>query len=383
MSETGASIVKKSYVYFPNLDGIRAIAALMVVVAHIELHKAQYGLQRFDIDLRNFGKVGVTIFFALSGFLISYLLMVERNNFKKVALKAFYVRRILRIWPLYYLLIIVGFFIFPAEGSSKALWLCIFFLPNLAFPLELLPSIFDPVWSIGTEEQFYIFHPHIFRAKKVQNILYILIAITVVLIIANLTVRHLPFQNSFIKTLGIFLYYARFHNMMIGAIIAVLYFNTKNPAFNFKFQGLFNLIFKKYMQVVILVVFIAFIAIYVRREVPQGDIVLSFLAALVIVNLCETSNSIISLNNGQLKYIGKISYGIYLLHKFPLFMMLYLVKTYMPAAGMPLQNIVIYAGTIIAIIALASLSYYGYERYFLRLKSKFQKISQNKTEAAA
>ncbi|MBK0379018.1 acyltransferase family protein [Mucilaginibacter segetis] len=378
-SENAVSDKKRSYVYFPNLDGIRAIAALMVVVSHIEYHKNLFNLQRIGIpNLQNMGKVGVTIFFALSGFLITYLLMVEKGEFNRVGLKDFYIRRILRIWPLYFLIVIVGFFVYPRGASKEALWLSVFFMPNLAFCLQMLPSIFDPIWSIGTEEQFYIFHPHIFRIKKPENILYALVGITLALITINIIVRSIQNHNQFLSDLSLFLYYARFHNMMVGAIVAVLYYNTKHPSFKFKLQSAFELMFNKYVQIVIWICFILFVYLYTLSEIPQGDIVISVLAALIIVNLCETSSSIFSLNNSKLKYCGKISYGIYLLHKYPLYLMLYIAQTYLSSVGLFWQNLFIYVATLIAVIALASLSYYGFERYFLRFKSRFQKVSQNK-----
>jgi peptidoglycan/LPS O-acetylase OafA/YrhL len=384
MGDTLVAAPKKAYVYFANLDGIRAVAAFMVVISHIEYHKNLYGLQRINfLNLQNFGKVGVSIFFALSGFLISYLLLEEKNKFNKIGLKDFYIRRILRIWPLYFLLVIFGFFIYPAQGSHRALLLSIFFMPNLAFCLALLPSIFDPIWSIGTEEQFYIFHPHIFRIKKVEHIFYTLIGITVALIGINLIVRAYQHQSVFMTDLSQFLYYARFDNMMIGAIVAVLYFNTKHNSFNFKFQALFNLLFNKYMQGFLLLVFVVFVYLFLRKEIAQGDLVIALLASLLIVNLCEEQSSILNLSNSKLTYCGKISYGIYLLHKYPLFLMYYLVKTYMPVSGLWGQNLVIYIGTFVTVIVLACISYFGFERYFLRIKSRFQKISQSKRDVVA
>ncbi|OOQ61808.1 acyltransferase family protein [Mucilaginibacter pedocola] len=383
MGDKTAQVAKKAYLYFANLDGIRAIAALMVVVSHIQYHKQVLGLQHHDyINLKNFGKIGVTIFFTLSGFLISYLLLEEKKRFQKVSLKDFYIRRILRIWPLYFLLIIVGFFIYPAKGSMQALWLSLFLMPNVAFCLKLLPDMFDPIWSIGVEEQFYIFHPHIFRQKKVEHIFYTLLGLLAFLVTLNLVVRHYQYQNPFLLQLDSFLYFSRFDDMMIGAVMALLYFNSKNHVFLFRFQRLFNYLFNSYVQLVIAIAFIAFIAVFLHREIGQGDLVISVCSACLMVYLCEPKAANLFLGNKVLGYCGKISYGIYLLHKYPLFLMLYLVRTYIPPANTFLQVVVLYAGTLILVVALASLSYYGFERYFLRLKTRFQKITQSKTEAA-
>ncbi|QHS56908.1 acyltransferase [Mucilaginibacter sp. 14171R-50] len=376
-SHKQATADNKSPVYFSNLDSVRAIAALMVVVSHIEYHKTEYGLQQLAISLQNFGKIGVTIFFALSGFLITYLLLVEKKKYQTVSLKDFYIRRILRIWPLYFLVVIIGFFVYPAKGSSTALWLSVFFLPNLAFCLKMLPSIFDPIWSIGTEEQFYIFHPHIFKIKKPENIFNALIIITGMLIIINIAVRNFPVNTPFTRNLGLFLYYARFDNMMIGAIVATLYYNTKHHAFTFRFQKLFDWFFTRVAQWLSITAFIIFIYFYLKHEIPQGDMVMALLAALLIVNLCEPATSIFNLKSRPLQYMGKISYGIYLLHKYPLFLVFYLVKRYMNGTGVLVQNIVIYVVTLVAVVALATLSYYGYERYFLRIKARFQKVASH------
>ena len=370
---------KKTYVYFENLDGVRAIAAWLVVISHIELHKIAIGLQPIEwVHSRLVGYVGVTIFFALSGFLITYLLLAEKENFKKINFKDFYIRRILRIWPLYFLVVIVGFFIYPAQGSTNALLLCVFFMPNLAFSLAMLPSIFDPIWSIGTEEQFYIFHPHVFRIKKTQNILYSLIGILFGLIAIIAVIRIFQDHSVFLRELSEFFYFARFTNMILGAIVAVLYYNTKHSLFKFKFQNLFNLIFNKYVQMCLFGAFIVLVLLFIKREIPGGDLLMALLASLLIVNLCETKSSIFVLNNSILKYCGKISYGIYLMHKFPLFLMLYIVSTYLSGTSVLLQNLIIYIATPLLVIGLASISYYGYERFFLRLKSRFQKVRQSK-----
>jgi peptidoglycan/LPS O-acetylase OafA/YrhL len=366
---------KRDKIFFPNLNGVRAIAAFMVVISHIELTKREfhYPMAQF-FHILGMGSIGVSIFFSLSGFLITYLLLEEKKYFNKVDFKDFYVRRILRIWPLYFLVIIVGFFIYPGIVSVKPLLLSVFFLPNIAFTLSLLPAIFDPIWSVGIEEQFYIFHPHFFRIKKNQHILYALILFIVLFFIAFAVIKHLHTQNI---ALNQFFYFARYDDMMIGAIVAVIYFNTKNKTFDFVFQRAFNSLFNKYVQILLLVVFVAFVVLSLHINIPQGDIVLALLSGLLIANLCETSTSVFSLDYKPLQFIGRISYGIYLLHKFPLLLVVYLVNKYIGTQSLLLQNIIIYAATFVAAVGLAAASYYGYERYFLLLKKRFQKISNN------
>src|ERR1051326_2201548 len=107
---------EKSKVYFPGLHGLRFFAAMMVVFSHVELMKEYHGFANvYDSSQAVYesGRLGVTLFFVLSGFLISYLLLVEKKVSGTVSIRKFYSRRILRIWPLYYLLILITFLIVP------------------------------------------------------------------------------------------------------------------------------------------------------------------------------------------------------------------------------------------------------------------------------
>ena len=105
-------------VYFNNLDGLRFLAAFLVLLHHAQFFKDinSYPLSSvFSIYLVEAGKMGVNLFFVLSGFLISYLLFTEKKETKTVSLKKFYIRRALRIWPLYIaygLVIILGTLLF-------------------------------------------------------------------------------------------------------------------------------------------------------------------------------------------------------------------------------------------------------------------------------
>src|SRR5436190_23097005 len=94
-------------VYFKGLNGIRAIAVMIVIVFHIDQFIGLFGLKTFGFYETGMAAYGVNLFFVLSGFLITYLLLMEKSKFEKIDLRKFYLRRIFRIWPIYYLLIIV------------------------------------------------------------------------------------------------------------------------------------------------------------------------------------------------------------------------------------------------------------------------------------
>lgn len=96
--------------HFPGLNGIRFLAAFLVLLDHTELIKGYLGLPTLwsETYSAHIGSTGVTIFFVLSGFLITYLLFMEKS-IGPIHIQSFYIRRILRIWPLYYLIFILGF----------------------------------------------------------------------------------------------------------------------------------------------------------------------------------------------------------------------------------------------------------------------------------
>ena len=107
-------------VYFPNLNGVRFIAAFSVLIHHTEQIKYLMGLENIygNYFIKNLGKLGVGLFFVLSGFLITYLLLSEKERRGDVSTKAFYIRRILRIWPLYFIIVILGFFVLANDWKN-------------------------------------------------------------------------------------------------------------------------------------------------------------------------------------------------------------------------------------------------------------------------
>ena len=98
--------------YLPNLNAIRAIAAFVVIISHVERKMSFFNLEIIQ-ELTKIGPIGVTLFFALSGFLITYLLLIEKERFIQINVKDFYIRRFLRIWPIYYLVLLFVYLVIP------------------------------------------------------------------------------------------------------------------------------------------------------------------------------------------------------------------------------------------------------------------------------
>jgi peptidoglycan/LPS O-acetylase OafA/YrhL len=181
--------------YFKNLDALRGIAALMVVFCHfsIDFHYDHSKLFDFIETIADFngsgGTLAVRFFFILSGFLITFLLFEEKSATNHVNIKNFFARRIFRIWPLYFLILIIGFFIYPeiskvfsgSHTENASLLYYSLFLANLdqIYHHNTPSGILSILWSLSVEEQFYIIWPFLiyFMSNKKRSLFWFLILI--------------------------------------------------------------------------------------------------------------------------------------------------------------------------------------------------------------
>jgi peptidoglycan/LPS O-acetylase OafA/YrhL len=367
----------KQKIYFPNLNGLRFIAAFLVIIHHIEQLKWISKLDTFlgDIPFVGvIGKLGVVLFFVLSGFLITYLLLAEEKTFDDISIKKFYMRRILRIWPLYFLIIILAIFILPYiklftlngfdinvvhSNLATKLILYALFLPNIVLSMIGVIPYASHTWSIGTEEQFYVVWPVFMKYLKKNRIaLMILIIISYLLIrffLANPISDFMPYKK-FIRE-----FWSTFNIdcMAIGGIFGILLFR------NDRFLPLLknNLIF--YFS-------LAFVSILMIKGVYIPYIQAEFFSVffgIIILNFAANENIKISLENKYFNYLGNISYGLYMYHPIGIMMAINLAVT----IGYP-SNWLIYPASLIFTILIAGLSYKYFEAYFLKFKHKFSKV---------
>lgn len=364
-------------IYFPNLNGIRFVAAFLVIIHHIEQFKSILGYKNNwgNPTIQQIGPLGVILFFVLSGFLITYLLLVEEKQTKTISIKSFYMRRILRIWPLYYFIILLSFFVLSnipffnlGEWSemifndlSYKLVFFILFLPNIAL------LIFPPVpyasqsWSVGVEEQFYLIWPILMKnfTNKKQLLLAIIICYLLIKIFFFPVFETYVFWNETLeKTKAIFNSFS-IDCMAIGGLFAV---------FLFEKNKILKLFFSKYVQIT--TILILTVLIFKGVEIPYANFEFyAVLFGVIIINLAANKNTLIKLENNIFHYLGKISYGIYMFHPIAIILTLKVLYKY-NISNIYVQIVL----TSLVTISISSISYKYFESYFIKRKNTFSKI---------
>jgi peptidoglycan/LPS O-acetylase OafA/YrhL len=374
-------------VYFPNLNGLRFIAALLVIVHHIEQLKSIYGMPNdFSSSfIQIIGELGVVLFFVLSGFLITYLLLAEENRTKTIAVKNFYLRRILRIWPLYFLIVFVALFILPNiplfvlpeydratiyEDLPWKILLYVFFLPNLVSPMFGVVPYASLTWSIGTEEQFYLIWPLILKSIKKYRLILMFIIVAGYLLFARALfsdrTNFLVFKfeiNAFWQSFNI-------ASMAIGGFFAML-LHSKNPALKFFLNNpLFYFALGFTSWLLYRGVYFPHITV---NDLPFPYLYKEFYSiwfGIIILNFAANNENMISLEQKPVRYLGKISYGLYIYHPIAIVAALQTARWLGTAS-----NGFIYALSLLLTVLLAGLSYRYFESYFLGLKSNFTSIA--------
>lgn len=346
--------------YLPGLNGIRAVAALTVLFGHMFSPFGDWGLAPVSFHIP-WPAEPVTTFFVISGFLITYLLMNEIGKTNDVSIPKFYMRRILRIWPLYYVYMVLAILsVVLLKGDiNESIWYYTFFSGNISHTLGIgLIPLFH-YWSLGVEEQYYLWYPWVVKYNK-ERILKVVITLCAVWFGLKMGSYFLLGKGLVYKIFNT----TRFDCMMIGAVGAILYYKKSDWFIRFcsnKWHIILSwaLFFTSGL-------YAQYIPSPIRSEYISVVSLLVIMAGLVSKPLLE---------NRLMNYLGKISYGIYVIHPLLIFVGSWIVKS----AGL-LSNIhegghiVVFAGVSALTILLASLSYKYLEMPFLRLKDKFSVV---------
>ncbi|MDN3581035.1 acyltransferase [Mucilaginibacter flavus] len=365
-------------IHYPNLNFVRSLAALIVVFHHTEQLKSLHGLPNHwgypPVVL--VGKLSVDLFFSLSGFLITSLILAEKESFKRVDIKKFLMRRVLKIWPLYYLIFVIAIlinfyipalrlnstFISPQGSFIENIFLYIAFLPHVQIYF-IGPILYcAQAWSIGIEEYFYLFWPFVVNRLKFKGLMIFIIGFVIVYLIAVAGVKHLYITkyhtNVFWSELNDFMRDGlKFDCLLIGGFFAIL-----NIKFDLK-KYLTNKFFQAFLYVLeIFLVFYDVVPKMVMWEVHAG------IYGLIIYNLVHPDTSIINMEYPIFNFLGKISYGIYMYHIVVVNVLIVLLNHF---HAMYLLYPLVYIG----VICLAWISFNYYEKYFLNLKTAYQKFA--------
>lgn len=351
--------------YYPALDGLRGLAILLVVVYH------NFGF----INVFFFGWLGVDLFFVLSGFLITDILLKTLG--RKDYLKNFYTRRVLRIFPLYYLALILFLIVIPELNvqfdvkyyQDNQVWLWTYFQNWLyTFKNPGNANALNHLWSLAVEEQFYLLWP--LAILLIRNPRYLLIFISL-LLAAVLGLRLWIWMNQVADLAYFNLYtFTRIDGICIGCIVALLL--RVNPGFLRRYTT----------PIVLFFAALNFAFFFVNRNhqfgfpylALAGYTTFAMIFGLLVNEAVTRETKWINLlfNIPLLKFFGRISYGFYVLH-WPVYLLLGpLLYTWVSkfVSGSLLQFTISLLATLAA-IAISWLSYRYYERYFLKLKDKF------------
>ena len=352
--------------YRPELDVIRFLAFLSVFTRHVfsplPIHPP---INRVLNALFNQGAFGLCLFFVLSAFLISDLLMREREKNGRIDVGAFYKRRILRIWPLYILGLSMG--IIFALAKHQQVWgrfASFFLLIGNWYCMRFgwLTNPASPLWSISVEEQFYLFWPAIARwfSRRMMSGLCI-----VLIVIANVLLYFYGENQASTLFTVWFNSFVQFEMFACGVLLAIV-LKQRVPRINLWLRG----------ALLLSAPVLWFSAVYffnTRGDIPETSgaglmagfaMVAAGCLAIMIGMLGMPAKYI----PRSLAYLGRISYGLYVFHEFGLAIVkLMLHQTFWS----PTPNLLLLGYALMALaltIVMASISYRYFETPFLKMK---------------
>lgn len=366
------AIIQGKHVYFPNLDGFRSIAFLMVFFAHFYILFNFGSTTRItNILLRLFGlgNAGVNFFFVLSGFLISYLILSENEKFGKINTGAFYMRRVLRIWPVYFTVVFIALLLSFIHRPfydlhNASFWMIGTFFTNFNLAGRGISSLpLTVLWSVAVEEKFYLLLP----------VLILLFSKRIFLFFPLFIIGSLIFRFIFRHQVM----YLEFHtisvcsSLFVGCLCAyaVLYLNLSQ-------------LIKKIPKAAIICVYAAFLAMHLFRDKLFSFrataiwmyLIYSLFFAFFILEQNYSERSFFKMSRFRfLTAMGKYTYGLYAYHMIFISILMVFIPKYIDPAGNYIIYFSLWAAALVCSFIFAKLSYNYMERPFLKLKEKFSR----------
>jgi peptidoglycan/LPS O-acetylase OafA/YrhL len=338
--------------HLPALDGLRMIAVAMVILYHV-------GYEKIPADL------GVSLFFVLSGFLITWLLLKEHAKTGTVSLKTFYLRRVFRLLPAYYVFLGVALAIYYGRSHSATPTRTDIILPSLLYYTNYFNAFHDhpptPVshtWSLAVEEQFYLLWPLVFGffitrgGRAVAR--FLAISIGLVLAWRSYLYLYLHVGTAYVTNA----FDTRFDTLAIGCLAAVL---TRSRRVLAAAEAISR---RSVYPMITLLLIAGFRALPETFHYPFGLTIEAGLLAVVILQIMQLASRPAWrwLGHPVAKYVGSISYPMYLYHG---------LCNAAVTRFLPDRSIGRFALVLGLAIALGTMSFYLVEKPFLRLRQRF------------
>ena len=349
--------------YIPELQGLRGLAVIAVVIYHC--HTRLEGTWIHYASL--WGWAGVNLFFTLSGFLITSILIEARGELeaKPRYFRNFYARRALRIWPVYFLLLVVCYSVpewflgdtLAHQAGWKTLVAYALFVQNLRH--VALPGTLGPTWSLAIEEQYYFVWAPVMRFCRGRVTRWLPVGVLLAMMVVSPLVRFLhPHWLTGTHTL------IHLDGITMGSLLAL-------GLYRFRWQR------RRLVWIGLIVSVVGFLA---TATIAGGTSFLDSALALAFagVVLAAVAGSgarnwlALILRRGPLPFYGKISYGLYMTH---IFVFVYFGnydarlddKYHVGIAG----NLMIVALRLVSSTLVATVLWYGFESQILKLKRYF------------
>ncbi|GAA4768054.1 MULTISPECIES: acyltransferase family protein [Flavobacterium] len=351
---------------FETFDALRFFSFLLVFIFHL------------PPDLRPLetrGDIGVWFFFSLSGFLITYLLLIEKKNYSKINFKKYFIRRSLRIWPLYFIalgLALAYHIVYNMYGSGNLLdnyeqnWiLSVLFLENYRVmyfnSFSNLPIV-PVLWSLCVEEHFYILWGLILNYTKIKNLPFWIISLIIISYIFK--------QVYFIYNIRLVDILSNLDFFMYGAIPAYLYVNYKDQT---------TIIINKISLIVKLIICLGCISYtlgtsyfsFNHINIIEPLILGLFFSSIILIMLPKNNKLKISEEN-ILSKMGTYTYGLYIYHSIVILVLYFLLTKNSIKMEKTILSIIIFTLSLTITLLISKLSYKLIELPFIKLKKRFE-----------
>ncbi|WP_394827907.1 acyltransferase family protein [Pendulispora albinea] len=358
------------------LDGIRGIAVLLVLAHNFDVLGGPLSRVGTLLDrLMDGGWLGVQIFFVLSGFLITGILLDGRREAHYY--RSFMVRRVLRIFPLYYAVLCATFVVVPlvtghaVAGHEHQAWLWTY-TSNWAEPFGREVPLFPHFWSLAIEEQFYLAWPFIVRVLSPRSLMRFCVGLAVAALLSRIALRAAGLGSA-----GPYMFtICRVDALALGAIAAILFRSPHVVAVLSARRGLFRGLTLGLILVTVLMSHGAPRTGLLMQTVGYSAFAVTF-AALVLDAALSSHDEPDALGRvlrlAPLRSVGKYSYAMYVFHT-PLHRLVGLPLLARITAGAigPVLGLAYFTAATVATYVAAFLSFHFLEKHFLQMKRAFE-----------